>query len=636
MDLSGGEQAVTRRLAAVLAAGMDPLVLVIPIAVGPVAAGLDVGEAGFTILEANEAAAGLLGRSAADLTGVSLAAVLPRTWRVEVLEVLSRVLRDGGAAERSFEDYSGVWRERVVAVDGVLALAWREGMPSGNLCRQSLWRFSEEKFTKAFRNSPDIITISSLDEGRYVDVNEAFERTLGFSREDVIGRTSIEIGLWTDRGDRERLIASLRCDGRVSNFESRFRTRSGDILTILASCETIELDGQSYLLSLVRDITERNRMEAKMRRALEEQELIFEHSTIGITFMRDRLFLRVNTMFAEIFGYSAADLTGCSSRILYANEKDFQDMGRRAYAVMGQGRTYRGEHLMKRQDGQRIWCSLTGRAVSAADSSRGVIWIAEDVTERRRANEELRAAKAAAEHASVMKSRFLATMSHELRTPLTSILGFSEIIRDQLFGPVGVPDYAEYAGDICQSGRHLLELINDVLDLSKIEAGKFELDIVAFDPHYLLATCVRQARGRAGNRNLVLALEVEPDLTMMWADERAVRQIMLNLLSNAVKFTSDGGRIDIRVALEGEMVRILVADTGVGIANDKIERVLEPFEQADNRYNRSAGGTGLGLALVNALVKLHGGGVRIESKLNVGTTVIVSLPTNPVSPSPAV
>ncbi|MEI7610512.1 MAG: ATP-binding protein, partial [Rhodospirillaceae bacterium] len=415
-------------------------------------------------------------------------------------------------------------------------------------------------------------------------------------------------------------------------FETRMRTYSGDILTVLVSCESIEIGGRSYLLSMIRDITDRKRMEARMRQALEEQKLIFEHSTIGITFMRDRRFLRVNAMCAEIFGYSVAELTGSNSRMLYLSERAFQELAWKGYAIMSEGRTYRGEHQMVRKDGQRIWCSLIGRAVSPADPARGVIWIVEDITERRRANEELRSAKAAAEHASVMKSRFLATMSHELRTPLTSILGFSEIIRDQLFGPVGVADYADYAGDICASGRHLLELINDVLDLSKIEAGKFELDIVPFDPHYLVATCVRQARGRAAGRDLQLSLEVTPSLTLMWADERAVRQVMLNLLSNAVKFTADGGSVTVRVAEDGEQVRIEVADTGIGIAADKIERVLEPFEQADNRYNRSAGGTGLGLALVNALVKLHGGSVCIESAVNVGTTVTVSLPVNPVPP----
>ena len=492
MDLNGVEVAVEIRLAAALAASIDPLLLVVPFA-----RGAEPGAAGFTILEANEAAGVWLGRPAATLAGCRLESLLPESWRSDVAEALGRVLRVGAIAEREFTDGAALWHERVVPAGGGLAVAWRRDERAENWRGQERWRLSEEKFTKAFRNSPDIITISTLEEGRYIDVNEAFERVLGFTREEVIGRTVFDIGLWIDRADRQHLMELLRRDGRTANFETRLRTRSGDILTNLVSCEIIELDGRNYLLSMVRDITERNRMEAQMRRALEEQEIIFEHSTIGITFMRDRRFLRVNAMLTEIFGYSREELVGSDSRLLYVTEQDFRDLAARAYAIMSEGRTYRGEHLMKRKDGQLIWCSLTGRAVNLTDPFRGVIWIVEDVTERRRANEELRAAKVAAEHASIMKSRFLATMSHEVRTPLTSILGFSEIIRDQLFGPVGVSDYAEYAGDICTSGRHLLALINDVLDLSKIEAGKFELDVVAFDPHFLLATCVRQARGRA-------------------------------------------------------------------------------------------------------------------------------------------
>ena len=635
MDRIGIEGAVQSRLAAVLAVGIDPLVLVVaadapePADGGPVASSQVVSS--YIVVAANDAAGVLLGRVAADLAGCRLGPLLPKGWSAGVIEALDRAGRERIVVEREFDDGARVWRERVAIADGVLAVVWHEGE---HQVSHSRWRFSEEKFTKAFRNSPDIITISTLDEGRYIDVNDEFERTLGYSRDEVIGRTSFDIDLWAVNGARQRLVAQVARDGRVANFETRLRARSGAILIGLVSCETIELDGQGYLLSMVRDITERTIIEAQMRQALEEQELIFEHSSIGITFMRDRTFLRVNAMFVETFGYSAAELVGVNARILYSTEKGFQELEWRGYALMAEGRTYRGEHQMRRKDGRHIWCSLTGRAVSAADPGRGVIWIVEDVTERRRAHEELRAAKAAAEHASVMKSRFLATMSHELRTPLTSILGFSEIIRDELFGPVGVADYAEYAGDICASGRHLLDLINDVLDLSKIEAGKFELDVVAFDPHFMVASCVRQARGRAGNRDLQVVLEVAPSLTMMWADERAMRQVMLNLLSNAMKFTAEGGRIGVRVQEAGEMVKLEVFDTGIGIAVDKIDRVLEPFEQADNRYNRNAGGTGLGLALVNALVKLHGGLVSIESEINVGTTVTVSLPMIPVVPRP--
>ena len=626
MNLIGGESAVGPRLAAALAVGFDPLVLVVP------RPAFSAG-AGFLIVAANGPAGALLGREPKELVGLSLDALLPRRWRGGVVEALRQVAYTGTAAEREFDDGTGLWRERVAPSGGILAVAWRLCDPAGSRRQGELWRFSEEKFTKAFRNSPDIITITSLDEGRYVDVNDAFERVLGFERDQVLGRCVADTGIWAEAADRKHLLEEVSRAGRVSNLEIRLRTRTGEILTCLVSCETIELDGQRLLLSITRDITERNRLEAQVRRALEEQELIFEQSTIGITFMRDRRFLRVNAMFAEIFGYSPSELIDSGSRLLYPDDRGFQELEWRGYTLIAQGGTYRGEHRMKRKGGQMIWCSLTGRAVDPTDPSRGVIWIVEDITERRWAHEELRAAKAAAEHASVMKSRFLATMSHELRTPLTSILGFAEIIRDQLFGAVGVADYAEYAGDICASGRHLLELINDVLDLSKIEAGKFELDVVPFDPQFLLTTCLRQARGRAVGRELELSLVVAPGVTVMWADERAVRQIMLNLLSNAVKFTADGGRIEVRVREEGAMVRLEVADTGIGIAPDKIGRVLEPFEQADNRYNRSAGGTGLGLALVNALARLHGGSVRIDSTIGVGTTVAVNLPAGPQAPT---
>ena len=628
MNLIGGESTVDPRLAAALAVGFDPLVLVAPRLASS-------AEAGFLIVAANGPAAALLGREARDLVGLPLDPLLPGRWQAGVVEALCGVARTGTSAEREFADGTGLWRERVAQTGGILSVAWRLCDPAGSRQQGELWRFSEEKFTKAFRNSPDVITITSLDEGRYVDVNDAFERVLGFGRDDVLGRDAADIGLWAEAADRGHLLEAVLREGRVSNFETRFRTRGGEILTCLVSCETIELDGQKFLLSITRDITERNRLEARVRRALEEQELIFEQSTIGITFMRDRRFLRVNAMVAEIFGYTPAELVGSDSRLVYPDEGSFQELEWRGYTVIAQGRTYRGEHRLKRKDGRLIWCGLTGRAVDPTDPSRGVIWIVEDITERRRAHEELRAAKAAAEHASVMKSRFLATMSHELRTPLTSILGFAEIIRDQLFGPVGMPDYAEYAGDICASGRHLLELINDVLDLSKIEAGKFELDVVPFDPRFLITNCLRQARGRATGRDLELSLVVAPGLTVMWADERAVRQIMLNLLSNAVKFTADGGLIEVRARDEGGMVQLEVADTGDGIAADKIGRVLEPFEQVDNRYNRSTGGTGLGLALVNALARLHGGSVHIDSAVGVGTTVTVSLPAGPQAPARA-
>jgi signal transduction histidine kinase len=259
--------------------------------------------------------------------------------------------------------------------------------------------------------------------------------------------------------------------------------------------------------------------------------------------------------------------------------------------------------------------------------TEGIAITSRNISELKRYEAALMAARAGAEEANAAKSVFLATMSHELRTPLNAILGFSELIRDEVFGPVGTARYVEYASDIHASGRHLLDLITAILDLSKIEAGKLEIELNPIDLVSLLTQCVALVRTRAEKQGLRLVEDFSPNLPMLWADARAVRQIMLNLLSNAVKFTPVGGTITLHLtAAEPDSVDISVSDTGIGIPDDQVDRVMKPFEQLDNRYTRGGGGTGLGLALVKALAELHGGSVTLISKVKQGTTVIVRLP----------
>ncbi len=252
----------------------------------------------------------------------------------------------------------------------------------------------------------------------------------------------------------------------------------------------------------------------------------------------------------------------------------------------------------------------------------------------RRLAERLMAAQAEAERAALAaqaasraKSHFLATVSHELRTPLNAILGFSEIIAGQVYGAVGHGKYLEYAQDIHASGQHLLELIDEILDISKIEAGKLDMAPTDLDVRRLLETCVRLLRVRAAERGLELVLRVAPDTPTVHADERAFKQIIFNLLTNAIKFTPSGGTVGVATRrMDESHLEVTVSDTGIGIPNDQIERVLRPFEQIDNRYSREAGGTGLGLSLVKSLVELHGGTLTIDSTVDVGTTVTVAFP----------
>ena len=231
-----------------------------------------------------------------------------------------------------------------------------------------------------------------------------------------------------------------------------------------------------------------------------------------------------------------------------------------------------------------------------------------------------------AEDAFRTKTRFLAYMSHELRTPLNAILGFSESIRDQRMGPIGTEKYLQYAADIHDSGSHLLSLIDDILDMSKIEAGKLQLRPTWIDLQSVVEECCRLVNGSAVQSDVEISNIVAPDLPRILADERAMKQVMLNLLSNAVKFTPDGGRVTIEgEQIEDGAVRITVSDTGIGIPAEYLDRIFEPYVGSDLQDARLRG-SGLGLPLVKSLMELHGGSVRLDSEVGAGTTVILEFP----------
>jgi two-component system cell cycle sensor histidine kinase PleC len=233
--------------------------------------------------------------------------------------------------------------------------------------------------------------------------------------------------------------------------------------------------------------------------------------------------------------------------------------------------------------------------------------------------------KIRAEGASQAKSEFLANMSHELRTPLNAINGFSEIMTSEMYGPLGDTRYRDYARDILSSGQHLLALINDILDMSKIEAGKMSLRLEPVSLEEIAEDALRLVRNRAETAGLTLHLDFVrlPDVE---ADYRAVKQVLLNLLSNAIKFTPRGGRVSIRAQRWDERVRVSVQDTGIGISAEDLERLARPFEQVESQHSKTQQGTGLGLALTKALVEMHGGLLELESAPGQGTTASFALP----------
>jgi two-component system, cell cycle sensor histidine kinase DivJ len=291
------------------------------------------------------------------------------------------------------------------------------------------------------------------------------------------------------------------------------------------------------------------------------------------------------------------------------------------------GRAATAEVRVKRADGSHIWCEMRCRpAAQIEGQAADIVAVTRDISERKAHERELIDARDMAEDANRAKSRFLANMSHELRTPLNAIIGFSEVMTHQMFGPVGSARYLEYAGVIHESGGHLLELINGILDMSKIEAGKFELSEEMFDLEEVAMQSLLFVKLTADRKGVALKMSLPEECRKIFADKRAVKQILVNLLTNGVKFTPRGGEVRLSAARDAGGIEIAVADTGVGIAPEHLKRLGQPFEQAEGEHVRTQEGTGLGLALVKAFSAMHGGTAEIESALGEGTIVRVRLP----------
>jgi two-component system, cell cycle sensor histidine kinase DivJ len=291
------------------------------------------------------------------------------------------------------------------------------------------------------------------------------------------------------------------------------------------------------------------------------------------------------------------------------------------------GRPAAAEVRLKKAGGAHVWAEIRCRPVPHADGSGAdIVAVTRDISERKAYERQLIEARDLSEEANRAKSRFLANMSHELRTPLNAIIGFSEVMMQEMFGRLGSPKYVEYSGLVHESGNHLLELINGILDMSKIEAGKFELSEEVFDFSAVAEASVRFVKLAAERSGVALKTSVSPRAATIFADKRAVKQILVNLLSNGVKFTPKGGDVTVYAGLDAKGIEIAVVDTGVGIPEKDLLRLGQPFEQVEGEHVKKKEGTGLGLSLVKALAAMHGGEATIESTLGVGTTVRVRLP----------
>lgn len=436
--------------------------------------------------------------------------------------------------------------------------------------------------------------------------------------------SKLETHLFAD--DREFLAMTVRWvheePGREAMIRTRFTRPNGKLLNAYATCRAE--DGIAHVI-LHADET------AIARRAERQMRQVVENSLQGIVVRDSENMLYVNDGHAKLLGYSSArELLSLDRATMDGSihPDDRQIVLNRIKArLSGHEVLSQYEVRFVRRDGSIIWTDVRATTVNWDGKPASLSWIT-NITARKQAEEELRKSKEAAEYANRAKSDFFANMSHELRTPLNAILGFSEVITQQMFGPVGNPKYVAYANDIYKSGRLLLDLINDILDIAKLEAGKVELHESCIALPDAIAQCMSMLRERAVAGGITLALELPENLPVLKADERALKQILLNLLSNAVKFTGDGGSVALSASITHDGLALCIRDTGIGMSADDIAVALSPFGQVDSKVTRRHHGTGLGLPISRSLAQLHGGDLTIESAPAKGTAVTVFFPAS--------
>ena len=419
---------------------------------------------------------------------------------------------------------------------------------SGQERTEARLRRSEERFSKAFRNSPDAIVLSFLRDGRIIEVNDSFMSMSGYGLDEVIGRTSIDLDLWANPDERQQYVKLLKAQGNVKNIDVDFRIKSGKIINCLLSGETVDFTDGQHVISVIRNVTETKKAEKELNNYKSNLEMLVDKRT----------------------------------RELQETQLELMNLV--------------GEMNIK--------------------------------------TEELASANERLMELDRLKSMFIASMSHEFRTPLNAIIGFSSILHDEWSGHLN-NEQKEETTAIIRAGRHLLSLVNEVIDISKIEAGMLAVEIEDFELNELMNEAADSIRKDASAKDKDIKIIIQPIRQRMHTDRKRLLQCLLNLIGNAVKFTMNGEIcISARLLTAGsddeKQLEVTVADTGIGIAQEDIPKLFEPFIRLQGSYGIQCPGTGLGLYLSRRLAReVLGGDITVASEYGKGSTFNIRIPLRP-------
>lgn len=483
---------------------------------------------------------------------------------------------------------------------------------------------SEATYRGILDNMTDTFYRTDSD-GRIVIASESATELLGYSMDELIGKPLAE--LYSDPSQREEFLQNLKeAGGQFRGFVVVLRRKDAEPIIVETNARLIQ-DTKGKILGVegtARDITIRRRAEelnTRLGRIIEDsvnEIYVFDSTTLK--------FISVNRGARDNLGYTMAELQEMTP-VDIKPELSVENFLELIEPIQNGTRNDMSfETVHARKDGS-TYSVLVSLQLTRSESPPVYFAIIQDTTQRNEVEAKMLVAKENAEQANRAKSEFLAHFSHELRTPLNAIIGFSELLQQEIFGPLGNKQYTEYAGDIHHSGEHLLEMITDILEFSRIEAGQLEHVEKVFDARKVVEECVRLISSRAKDRGVTIEQQRSDAGLWLNADERMLRQMLLNLLTNAVKFTRQNTVVTLKAEMgEGGGMNFIVSDCGEGMVASDIERIQEPFIRLQGAQTSSEEGSGLGLAITKRLVESHGGSLRLSSEVGVGTTASICIP----------
>jgi PAS domain S-box-containing protein len=471
-------------------------------------------------------------------------------------------------------------------------------------------RESEEKFHKAFRSTPDAIAITTLKDGRFIEVNDSYTRITGFTREEVIGHTSIEMGHWMFPEDRNRMLKLLKEEGRFRNLEVESRHKSGEVRVSQLSAELINIGDEPCVLAVVNDITERKQSEELLK-------TVSFNSPLGIYIVQDEKLQYTNPQFQKLTGYSEKELLGKDLLSLVAIE-DSDAVKSSTVFTLQEENPYPCEYRILNKNGQIKWVLQTVSPIHY-QGREAILGNLMDITERKYLERKV----IEYEELSKMKSDLLATVSHELRTPLATIKGYSTMMLDY-FSKLTSHEKSDYLKSIDHSTDRLAILVDNLLDTSRMEAGLLKLEKAPASISKLIRGAVTEARIRDNEHHIVTSLSKK--LPKLNIDTKRIRQVLDNLIDNAIKYSPKGTVVTISTRQVDQEFLFRITDQGSGIPAEELSNIFDRMYRIEQRLSSGVEGIGLGLYICRRLVEAHGGRIWVESQLGKGSTAYFTLP----------